>query len=57
MAIVLLMTLGVGILIILAFFAFNSWSSPARDREKSATLGRNRQMTGTERESRGLGIN
>jgi hypothetical protein len=57
MAIVLLMTLGIGILLILAFFAFNSWSSPARDRAKSAILRRNRQMTGTEHESRGAGIN
>jgi len=57
MAIVLLMTLAIGILTILAFFAFNSWSSPTRDREKSAKLRTNRQMRGTERESRGTGVN
>lgn len=57
MSIVLLMALGVAIVVILAFFAFNKWSSAARDREKSAALRKNRQMAGTEHESRGIGIN
>jgi hypothetical protein len=57
MAIVLLFILGITILVILGFFAVNKWSSPARDREKSADLRANRQMTGSERASRGTGIN
>jgi hypothetical protein len=57
MAIVLLMTLGIGVLVVLAFFVFNSWSSPDRDHEKSAALRTHRQMAGTEHESRGIGIN
>ena len=57
MAIVLLFILGIAILVILGFFAVNKWSSPARDREKSAELRSNRQMAAHERESRGTGIN
>ena len=56
MAIVLLFILGIAILVILGFFAVNKWSSPARDREKSAELRSNRQMAAHERESRGTGI-
>jgi hypothetical protein len=57
MSIVILIAIGIAILIVLGFFAVNRWSSPARDRQKSEQLRRNRQMTGTERESRGTGIN
>lgn len=57
MSIVILIAIGIAILIVLGFFAVNRWSSPARDRQKSEELRRNRQMTGTERESRGTGIN
>ena len=57
MAIGILFTLGIAILIILGFFAVNQWSSPARDREKSAELRRNRQMTPPVKEDRGTGIN
>jgi hypothetical protein len=57
MAIVILITLGIAALLILTFFAVNQWSSPARDREKSAELRRNRQMTPPGTEDRGAGIN
>jgi predicted transporter len=57
MAIVLLFILGIIILVVLGFFAVNKWSSPGRDRAKSADLRANRQMGGSERESRGTGIN
>jgi hypothetical protein len=57
MAIVLLIILGTAILLILAFFAANGWSSFTRDREKSAELRRNRQMTPPGTEERGTGIN
>jgi len=57
MSIVILVAIGIAILIVLGFFAVNRWSSPAHDRQKSEQLRRNRQMTGTERESRGTGIN
>jgi hypothetical protein len=57
MAIVLLIILGTAMLLILAFFAANGWSSFARDREKSAGLRTNRQMTPPGTEDRGTGIN
>jgi hypothetical protein len=57
MAIVLVFILGITILVILGFFAVNKWSSPARDRQKSAELRTNRQMSGPERENRGTGVN
>jgi hypothetical protein len=58
MSIVILIALGVGLLLILLFFAVNRWSSPARDRDKSAGLRRrHRQMTEPDQESRGTGIN
>jgi hypothetical protein len=57
MAIVLLIILGTAMLLILAFFAANGWSSFARDREKSAELRRNRQMAEPGRGTRGTGIN
>lgn len=57
MTIILLFTLAIGILIILGFFAVNKWSSFGRDREKSAELRRNRQMTQPSTEDRGTGIN
>jgi hypothetical protein len=57
MTIILLFTLGIGILIILGFFAVNKWSSDTRDREKSVDLRRNRQMSGPNTQSRGTGIN
>lgn len=57
MAIVILIAIGIAILIVLGFFAVNSWSSPSRDREKSAELRTNRQMTGAEHATRGTGIN
>ena len=56
-AILLLTLLGIGILMILGFFAVNRWSSRARDREKSAGLRNNRQMTDPHTESRGTGVN
>lgn len=57
MSIVILIALGIALLLILLFFAVNRWSSRARDREKSAGLRSNRQMTEPEKESRGTGIN
>jgi hypothetical protein len=57
MAIVIVIAIGIAILIVLGFFAINKWSSPARDRSKSAELRNNRQMSGTERENRGTGVN
>lgn len=57
MSLVLVGALGVALLLILLFFAVNRWSSRARDREKSAGLRSNRQMTEPDRESRGTGIN
>jgi predicted transporter len=57
MSIVILIAIGVAILIVLGFFAVNRWSSPARDRAKSEALRTNRQMSGTEQENRGTGIN
>lgn len=57
MAIVLVFILGITILVILGFFAVNKWSSPGRDREKSASLRANRQTAGSARESRGTGLN
>ena len=57
MSIILVIAIGVAILLILGFFAVNKWSSSARDREKSAELRRNRQMTPTGTENRGTGIN
>jgi hypothetical protein len=57
MSILILIAIGVAILIVLGFFAVNRWSSPERDQVKSAELRRNRQMSGTQRESRGTGIN
>jgi hypothetical protein len=57
MSIVILIALGVALLLILLFFAVNRWSSPARDRKKSAGLRSNQQMRGPEKESRGTGIN
>ena len=57
MAIVLLIVLGVAVLVILAFFAVNRWSSGGRDREKNADLRTSRQMTEPNTESRGPGIN
>ncbi len=56
-AIILLTLLGIGILLILGFFAVNRWSSRSRDREKSASLRDNRQMAEPSTESRGTGIN
>jgi hypothetical protein len=56
-AIISLTLLGIGILMILGFFAVNRWSSRARDREKSAGLRNNRQMAERPTESRGTGIN
>jgi LPS O-antigen subunit length determinant protein (WzzB/FepE family) len=57
MSIILVMALGIAVLLILLFFAMNKWSSIARDREKSAELRKNRQMTPTGTEGRGTGIN
>ena len=57
MAIMLLIILGIAVLVILGFFAVNRWSSPERDQTKTAEMRRNRQMSGTQRESRGTGIN
>jgi uncharacterized membrane protein YccC len=57
MSIVLIVAIGVAILLVLAFFAMNRWSSPSRDRQKSEALRTNRQMTEPERENRGTGIN
>jgi hypothetical protein len=57
MSIVILIAIGIALLLILAFFAVNGWSSFARDREKSAALRNNRQMPGQSTESRGTGIN
>jgi hypothetical protein len=57
MTIILLFTLGIGILIILGFFAVNKWSSPSRDRAKSAELRKNREMPPPSAEDRGTGIN
>jgi hypothetical protein len=57
MAIVILIAIGIAILLVLAFFAVNRWSSDGRDREKTAGLRRNRQMATPEKETRGTGIN
>ncbi|MGA9716892.1 MAG: hypothetical protein WBQ79_01315 [Acidobacteriaceae bacterium] len=57
MSIIILTAIGIAILLILLFFAMNKWSSPARDREKSGELRRNRQMTPPSAEERGTGIN
>ena len=57
MSIVILMALGIGVLLVLAFFAVNGWSSLGRDREASAAFRTNRQMDQPTREGRGTGIN
>lgn len=57
MSIIIVIAIGIGILLTLGFFAMNKWSSPSRDREKSAELRRNRQMTPPSTEDRGTGIN
>jgi hypothetical protein len=57
MSLVLVVALGIGLLLVLLFFAVNRWSSRAQDREKSAGLRSNRQMTEPDKESRGTGIN
>ena len=57
MSILILIAIGIALLLILAFFAMNGWSSFARDREKSAALRANRQMDQPTREGRGTGIN
>ena len=57
MSIIILIAIGIAILLILLFFAMNKWSSVARDREKSAELRRNRQVTPPSTEERGTGIN
>jgi hypothetical protein len=57
MSIIIVIAIGIAILLILLFFAMNKWSSFARDREKSATLRKNRQTTPPSTEERGTGIN
>jgi hypothetical protein len=57
MSIIIVIAIGIAILLILLFFAINKWSDPARDREKSAALRKNRQMTPPSTEDRGTGIN
>jgi uncharacterized membrane protein YccC len=57
MSIVILIAIGIALVLILAFFAVNRWSSPARDRQANAALRNNRQMPGQSTESRGTGIN
>ena len=56
MSIVIVVALGIALLLILCFFAVNRWSSRARDRDKSAALRANRQMTHPNTEERGSGI-
>lgn len=57
MSIVLVTGIVIAILLVIGFFAMNRWSSLARDREKSAQLDRNRQMSEAHRETRGTGLN
>ena len=57
MSIIIVIAILIGILLILGFFAMNKWSSPSRDREKSAELRKNRQVTPAGTEERGTGIN
>jgi hypothetical protein len=57
MSIVIVIAIGIAILLVLTFFAVNRWSSPTRDRAKSASLRNNRQMPETPTETRGTGVN
>jgi hypothetical protein len=57
MSIVILIAIDVALLLVVAFFAVNRWSSPEQDREASAALRTHRQMPGQNMETRGTGIN
>lgn len=57
MSVVILIAIGIALLLVLAFFAVNRWSSSERDRTANAALRNNRQMPGESTESRGTGIN
>lgn len=57
MGIVILIAIGIALLLVLGFFLMNRWTSSARDREKSAQLRTNRQMSSVNTETRGTGIN
>ena len=56
MSIVILIAIGIALLLVLAFFAVNRWSSPEQDREASAALRAHRQMPGQNMGTRGTGI-
>ena len=57
MSIVILIAIGIALLLVLAFFAVNRWSSPEQDREASAALRAHLQMPGQNMGTRGTGIN
>jgi hypothetical protein len=56
MAILLMICAGVAVLVGLFFWAANRWSSPARDRQKTAAM-RSGQQANPATAKRGAGIN
>jgi hypothetical protein len=57
MVIVILTFIGVALLIGVAFWCWNGWSSPAEDRKETATLRGARQQSQPNTMKRGVGIN
>lgn len=57
MVIIMLTFLAIALLIGLAFWSWNAWNSPARDRSESAHLRETRQATQPNTMKRGIGIN
>jgi hypothetical protein len=56
-AIIVLVAIGIGLVVGLAFWGSNRWSSRSRDREKTADLRAGRDMAASETVKRGTGIN
>jgi hypothetical protein len=57
MFIVILMFIGLALLIGVAFWSWNAWTSRAEDRKENATLRSSRQQSEPNTVKRGVGIN
>ena len=57
MAIVILIFVGIVLLLGIAFWCWNAWSSRAEDRKETATIRSGRQQTAPNTMKRGTGIN